>query len=191
VNGDARVVEIGSGPVGVVAHFPASDRLAVDPLDRFFAGNEVFTQLRNPQVRYLEGVGEHLPSTDVSCDLVIMENCIDHVRDMGAVMKEIRRVLAPNGVLYLTVNCRSSWGYWMHRALSRLLIDSGHPHTFTLPRLRCFVVQQAFEILSIEAESQKAARLTDLTAQDTKARLKGLLGVSEFLATVLAQRPVT
>ena len=34
VDGSARVIEVGSGPVGVAKYFPARIRVAVDPLDQ-------------------------------------------------------------------------------------------------------------------------------------------------------------
>jgi len=63
-------------------------------------------------------------------DLVIIENCIDHVENMHGVLRELVRVMAPGGLLYLTVNC----------ARDRLLRAPraqppedrrGHPYTFT------------------------------------------------------------
>ncbi len=186
---DARVVEIGSGPVGVVAYFPASHRVAVDPLASSYAENTVLTALRPSDVQYLSGTGEDLPCPSRSYDLVIMENCIDHVRDVAAVMREIARVLRPEGVLYLTVNCRTAWGFVLHRCLSRLRLDAGHPHTFTASRARALVTRAtAFRLLQLEAESPWEARRADLRSTDLRARVKGILGVSEFVVTILAQR---
>ncbi|HWC75712.1 MAG TPA: hypothetical protein VG454_17430, partial [Gemmatimonadales bacterium] len=36
-DGTARVVEVGSGPIGVVGFFPAAERVAIDPLDPYYA----------------------------------------------------------------------------------------------------------------------------------------------------------
>ena len=112
VDGSARVIEVGSGPVGVAKYFPARTRVAVDPLDRLYASNPGLAMHRTLDVDYREGRGESLPCESDSFDLAIIENCIDHVQDMDAVMRELRRVLRPSGVLYLTVNCRSPKGYW-------------------------------------------------------------------------------
>lgn len=187
-NGTARVVEIGSGPIGVAAYFPAAHRLAVDPLEDFYARNERLIELRRPEMEYRVGQGESLPVEDGACDLVIIENCIDHVRDTDAVMQEIRRVLRPGGVLYLTVNCRAVPGYYIHRLLSRLRVDAGHPHTFTPARLRNMVLRHGFVIEHSDAGSFAAAWVADLRASAWKDRLKGALLVSEYVVSVIARK---
>ena len=110
------------------------------------------------------------------------------MHDAHAVKRELCRVLKPHGVLYLTVNCRTGWGYVVHRLLSRLRIDPGHPYTFTPPRVKTFLDDGSFRILNLEAGSYIEALRADLRTPDAKARLKALLGVSEFLATVVAAR---
>lgn len=187
-SGQARVVEVGSGPVGVTTFFPARERLAVDPLQKEYEKNAAFLGYRDPEVQYLEGVGEDLPCESGGYDLVIIENCIDHVRDVDGVMTEIGRVLKPDGVLYLTVNTRTRWGYVAHRILSNLQIDRGHPHTFTPLRAERLVRAYGFTPLSIEVESALRAHWNDLRAPDLRTRVKCLLGVSESLLTLVAQR---
>jgi SAM-dependent methyltransferase len=187
-DGSSRVLEIGSGPIGVAAYFPAASRVAVDPLEDFYSRNERLIELRQPDMEYRVGQGEALPVGDGEFDLAIMENCIDHVRDPDAVMQEIRRVLRPNGVLYLTVNCRAVPGYYVHRLLSRLRVDAGHPHTFTAARLRRMVVRHGFEIQRSDEETFTAAWMADLRAPAWKDRMKGVLLVSEFVVSVIGRK---
>ncbi len=188
-DGGARVIEVGSGPVGVVGFFPAVERVAVDPLEPHYAANATLTALRAPTVQYRPGSVEALPVSSGHYDLAIIENCIDHVRDVAAAMRELRRALAAAGILYLTVNCRTPWGFVVHRALSRLRVDAGHPHTFTPPRARQLLREHGFRELQWEAGSYREALQADLVAPERRANLKGLLGVSEFLLTVVAQAP--
>ena len=185
-DGQARVIEVGSGPVGVAKYFPASRRVAVDPLDRVYASNPGLAAHRTGDVEYLEGRGESLPSETAAFDLAIIENCIDHVQDMDAVMRELWRVLAPGGILYLTVNCRSATGYWMHRLLSRLRIDAGHPHTFTPERARSLMARHGFAVDRAWAmQEYEEARKADLASTSRKDRLKAYLGVSEFAVALI------
>jgi SAM-dependent methyltransferase len=137
--GDASVLEVGSGPVGIVSYFPGGVRVAVDPLNSFYGADPVLCAMRSPGVDFRTGLGEDVPCATGSCDLVIIENCIDHVQDVHGVGRELNRVLRPGGVLYLNVNCRTAAGYYVHRAMSRLRIDTGHPHTFTPSRALAFV----------------------------------------------------
>jgi SAM-dependent methyltransferase len=185
-DGSARVVEVGSGPIGVVGFFPAAERVAIDPLEPYYAAQPTLVALRNPAVEYREGSVEALPCDSGQYDLAIIENCIDHVRDMHGGMRELKRVLRRRGALYLTVNCRTRWGFVVHRALSRLRIDAGHPHTFTPPRARRILNRHGFSIVDFAVGSYQAARREDLTASERRARIKGLIGISEFIASAVA-----
>ena len=186
--GTARVVEVGSGPVGIVGFFPAAERVAVDPLEPHYAENPTLTSLRNPLVQYRAGAAESLPCDSGRYDLAIIENCIDHCRDVDGAMRELERVLGPQGLLYLTVNCRSPWGYVAHRTLSRLRIDAGHPYTFTPDRVRRLLEAHGWKPIRFEVGSYEAARTEDLSAPELRSRIKGLIGISEFLVSVVATR---
>src|ERR1700752_656244 len=188
-DGTARAIEVGSGPVGVVGFFPAAERVAVDPLENSYRANPTLAAMRNPAVEYREGSVEALPAESGRYDLALIENCIDHVRDVHGGMRELKRVLRPGGTLYLTVNCRTSWGFVAHRALSRLRIDAVPPHTFTPRRAHRLVKQHGFKPLQIEVGSYSDARRDDVTATDRRTRMKGLLGISEFIVSVIAQAP--
>ncbi len=180
--------EVGSGPIGVVPFLKAKERVAVDPLEPFYARNSVLTALRTHSVQYRAGVGEKLPCESGRYDVAIIENCIDHVQNPRAVRAELARVLKPNGILYLTVNCRSPWGYLVHRVLSRLRLDPGHPHTFTPVRASRFVENGGFRILTRELGSYAEAWRADWRAAAARARVKAMLGVSEFLFSTISQR---
>ena len=104
-------------------------------------------------------------------------------------MRELGRVLAPDGVLYLTVNCRSPRGYWMHRLLSRLRIDAGHPHTFTPERAAALMRQHGFTVSKVwSMQDYSNARAADLRSGARKDRLKAYLGVSEFAVALISVR---
>ena len=185
-DGTADMVEIGCGPIGVSAYFPARQRVCVDPLEHYYGSQPVLSALRNPRVDYRRGVGEALPLDDQSCDLAVIENCIDHTRDMDAVMREVRRVLRPDGVLYLTVNARTPVGFVVHRMLSNLRIDAGHPHTFTRGKVARFLESNGFTLTRFDAESYLDALVGDLKGPGMRPRIKGVLGTSEFLVSVFA-----
>ena len=186
--GRARVLEVGGGPVGVASFFPSCRALLVDPLEDFYASNNVLRQLRNPRAEYMAGRGEALPVETGAYDLAIIENCIDHVQDADGVMRELRRALRDDGVLYLTVNCRSNSGYVVHRVLSSLRLDPGHPHTFTPPRVAAMLRGHGFEPIDTEIGSYEEARKEDRSSPHRRARLKALLGVSEYVTSVISRK---
>lgn len=186
-DGESAVLEIGSGPVGLVSFFPGRHRVAVDPLAREFTLRPELVALRDESVRFLSSAGERLPLRDDAFDLVVIENCIDHVRDVDAVMQEIARVLTPSGVLYLTVNCRSRWGVFAHGVLAKLRIDPGHPHSFSRRRLRRLLERHGFRVSDLAMGSLGRALWEDLTSGRPKNVAKALLGVSYATARTVAR----
>lgn len=185
--GNGRILEIGCGPVGVISFLGSAQSFAVDPLEPFFGSNEVLRELRSEDVEYLPGTGEALPFPDGGFDFVISENCIDHVRAVDVMMREITRVLTPAGILYMTVNARTRWGAMLHRVLSSGRIDRGHPHTFTSDRVTRLLRRHGFSLLSVDVEDYREARRADLRSSSVKPKVKGALGLSEFVVSVLAQ----
>lgn len=191
LNEDSRILELGSGPVGVVGFLPGQEKVAVDPLNTYYSSDERLTELRKPGVDYVAAGGEDVPLDSGQYDLVIMENCIDHTQDPDAIMREIHRLLRDEGVLYLTVNGRSRPGYWMHRLLAKLALDPGHPHTYTRARFRKMIESFGFDIVAFEAASWKNAWVEDLGSSERRARLKGLLFVSEHLLSAIGRKNPT
>ncbi len=187
-DGSRRFVELGSGPVGLLPFLKAAEKVAVDPLNKFYAQNEALTRLRTPDVRYVEAGGEAVPLEAGRYDLAIIENCIDHVQDMAGVMNELRRLLGDGGILYITVNSRSRIGYYIHRVLANLALDPGHPHTFTEERFKAMLSRFGFELLRFEAGSWFQAWREDLAAPSRRAKLKAALGVSEYLLSAIARK---
>jgi SAM-dependent methyltransferase len=187
-HGDSTVLEVGSGPVGLLAYLAARERISVDPLNDFYGTDPVLSARRSPGVSYRKGIGEDIPCTTGACDLVITENCIDHVQDVEGVGRELNRVARPGGILFLTVNCRTKGGYYVHRTMSRLRIDAGHPHTFTPERALAFVERHGFQPLQHDAESAWASYVADLRGPGWRTRLKAITGVSEYLFSIVARK---
>jgi SAM-dependent methyltransferase len=60
--------------------------------------------LRGPAPKLLRIGGESIPLPDNSVDAVISNNVFEHIADVAAVTKEIRRVLRPGGIVYLNIH---------------------------------------------------------------------------------------
>jgi SAM-dependent methyltransferase len=160
----------------------------VDPLADFYGTHEALAALRRPDATYVAAGGESMPVETAAFDLAVIENCIDHVQDADGVLRELRRVLRPGGTLFLTVNCRSAAGYYVHRLISSLRLDPGHPHTFTPDRAVARLEASGFSVDDLEVGSYEQERAADLASNSRKARLKARLGVSEYLASIVATR---
>jgi len=181
----ANILEIGSGPVGIVGFLGWGLKYAVDPLERFYAKNAALIQLRNQGVRYLNGLGEELPFNNGFFSLVIMDNVIDHTHQPLKVLCEAHRVLQDNGLLYFTANTHTSWGAFLHSILSFLHIDKGHPYTFSHTGIRRFLDKGQFTILYEDLEEYKQVKRKNCASAQLKDRLKGYSGLSETLYTAI------
>ncbi len=184
----ANVIEVGSGPVGLVSALEAAEKIAIDPLCDFFSSQPSLIECRGEDVKYLQGKGEELPFEDGHFDLVVIENVIDHTESAHEVMDELNRVLKDDGILYLTVNLHPPWGYVLHEIVSKLRIDKGHPYTFTISKIRKFLASHGFDVCYDEWQDYKECRDQDWKSNSRKDRLKALSGLSEFLYTSVSQK---
>jgi ubiquinone/menaquinone biosynthesis C-methylase UbiE len=99
----ADVLDIGCGDAGVpIAFAEAGARAAgIEPQPSSVQRGRVRVEEHGVAVDLRQGVAESLPYPDGSFDLVLLDNVLEHVRDQARTLDEIRRVLRPNGLLYL------------------------------------------------------------------------------------------
>lgn len=77
----------------------------IDPAADAIAAARQHAQISGLEIRYDVGVGEALPYSDSSFDAVVCVDVLEHVQDLGQVIREIARVLRPGGILlYDTIN---------------------------------------------------------------------------------------
>ncbi len=184
----ARILEIGSGPIGIVTFLDWGQRYTLDPLEKFYAANATLSKLRNPAVTYGAGSGEQIPFDSNSFDIVILDNVLDHVHQAPRVLDEIRRVLTTGGYFYIAVNVHTNWGAFLHRILSRLKIDRGHPYTFTPISIREFLAEHKLVAVQEFVNSYEEAKLEDLRSASVRARVKAKTGLSEFVYFAVCQQ---
>lgn len=91
------ILEIGGGPVGVIADIPARKKVVLEPLTPEFS--EFY---ECPY--HLKGIGENIPFVDGEVDVVVITNALDHCSDPEKVLSEVLRVLRPGGFLAIH-NC--------------------------------------------------------------------------------------
>jgi ubiquinone/menaquinone biosynthesis C-methylase UbiE len=108
---DKVVADIGTGDgimaLGVAHHAkPARlvgfdiNRTDVEHLVRR-AREEGVTQILPPQLSFVESAPERLPAADEEFDIVFTWSAFEHVKNPLAVLSETRRILKPDGVLFL------------------------------------------------------------------------------------------
>jgi SAM-dependent methyltransferase len=99
------VVSIGSGCTGDLATFPATVKIAVDPLLYAYQHlNMLVPDEAGGRTLYLSLGSEDLPLLDRSADLVICRNALDHMPDPRVALKEMWRILADDGALFVSVD---------------------------------------------------------------------------------------
>ncbi|HXG67411.1 MAG TPA: class I SAM-dependent methyltransferase [Blastocatellia bacterium] len=101
IGAEARVLEVGSGAHGLIFYFGADNAVGIDPLAVSYAKLFPVWQGRTPTVA---AVGEALPFSDQSFDVVLCDNVVDHAEAPAKIVAELARVLASGGLLYFTVN---------------------------------------------------------------------------------------
>lgn len=184
----ARVLEVGSGPIGIVTYLKWGERCALDPLADFYKENPTLVELRNPDVNYLKGSGEKIPFSDGHFSVVIIDNVLDHVQEAYAVLDEMHRVLESDGILYIELNIHTTWGFMLHTILSKLKIDKGHPYSFNASKIREFLESHGFSIKYESIADYFEARKNDRKSDGMKGKIKGYSGLSEFIYTAICTK---
>lgn len=134
-------VEIGPGPFPAVAVAPWRLAIAVDPISEgYLAQNLVPDEARH--VLFITSTGEHIPLPAGTADVVVMENCLDHVGDPAAVLRETRRLLKPGGHLWLLVDLMT------YR-------DEMHPNPFSEESIRALLRQEGFTVVHDRVSSER------------------------------------
>ncbi|MDH5570138.1 MAG: class I SAM-dependent methyltransferase [Gammaproteobacteria bacterium] len=185
---NCNVLEVGSGPIGIVSYLGWGERVSIDPLGDFYKNNKDLVAVRDSNVNYITGKGEEIPYPDKHFSVVIIDNVLDHVDNAEGVLNEIHRVLSDDGVLYMELNVHTYWGFLLHVLLAKLNIDKGHPYSFTPNRIRKFLSDHKFTIKKDWINSYLEARDEDRKSDSLKAKIKGYSGLSEFIFFALCSK---
>lgn len=130
---DRSIVEVGGGPFPGVSLLHAKRAIAVDPLaDAYVVAGLV--PARASRVVHVSAAAERLPLAMNTADLVICENCLDHVEDPALAMREMARLLVPGGLVWLLVDLME------YR-------DELHPNPMSHERLAAILAGAGVEVL--------------------------------------------
>ena len=98
---DCRILDVGCGPGWLIQHLGEAGYANVAGCDRLDLDGAAF-EYRKVDLN-VEGLGAY--SND-SFDVVIASDVLEHLENPGAALREFRRVLTPEGHLFLTLpNC--------------------------------------------------------------------------------------
>ncbi len=117
-------------------------------VDRVPAMLDVARQKLGQRATFFESEAGQLPFDDADFSLVVCTNALHYFPDVDAVLREIRRVISPNGNLVITDWCRNY--FWM-KVLNRLLpwTQHAHVHTHKVDELERRLSQAGFSINTV------------------------------------------
>jgi len=127
---DKVVVEVGCGPLGIVAALKAKEKVGLDPLSDVY--DQIFT--RPSDVRYIAAKGEEIPLPSDYADVVYCKNVLDHVHNPPLLLSEVSRILKPGGLFILVVNLKDPASQ----------SDPLHPYAFTIEMVLQMVTAAGF-----------------------------------------------
>jgi ubiquinone/menaquinone biosynthesis C-methylase UbiE len=174
ISPEHSILEIGSGAGGILTYLNAKNRDAIDPLEDFYSSVPEFVKQRDPEVKYLKAKAESLPYDDLSFDLIICDNVIDHCDDADKVFSEMKRVLKDSGNIYLRLNTYTAWGRFVRLIVELLKIDPGHPYTFTPVSIRESFKKNDLELVKTKSPGFLKSWLNDFKSLRPKGLLKAI-----------------
>jgi len=101
------IIDVGCGTGSALRYaankFNAGTLIGIDPVPRMIEIAEELTENHSAldRISYKVGAAEDLPIDDDSADLVFAFDSIDHWQDVDQGLKEIRRILKPDGDVVL------------------------------------------------------------------------------------------
>lgn len=141
---DRSVVEIGAGPFPSIAVARWKRAVAIDPLADGYTAEDLLPKgCHCDAVTYIAAPGEAVPLPTDFADIVIIENCLDHVDDPRLVVREIRRLLKPGGLVWLLVDLME------YR-------DHLHPNPFSEQSLRALLSSEGLRVVKDRTSDHKS-----------------------------------
>jgi SAM-dependent methyltransferase len=138
------VIEIGAGPYPLIAAAAKGWKrcAAVDPIARGYVEEGLVPEVAS-HIVYVAARGESIPLPSASADMIVIENCLDHVRDPALVLGEINRLLVSGGLLWIFVDLSNH-------------VDHMHPHAMNEKKVRSLLKSAGFDSVRDEVTAHKA-----------------------------------
>jgi SAM-dependent methyltransferase len=165
---DMKVLDVGSGPYGLVSVIAGARKYALDPLMEYFQKKVPAGFYEENNIIPVTGVGENLKLKDKCMDLVCCINTLDHADCHLCIMEQANRVLKEGGYLLLSVN-HYDWPIVLLRRFLETIGfgDTCHPKTFHLSDIAKLMRRYNFRIIDqkIGSVGESQARIAEAGGQ--------------------------
>jgi SAM-dependent methyltransferase len=179
-------IEIGIGPLGIgCAHFLITDDdprrlIGVDPLPLIPMDENcpppLAAMIRSCRKNYehIVAAGEGTGLEDARFGFAVLHNMLDHVRDPVAVLREVHRMLQPQGLMFLRCDTHSWLGQLRFAAVTRVRrsdswLVRAHPFRFRFAELLALVSESGFSVL--DRDPPKASVLREIAGRSYRSSI--------------------
>lgn len=189
LNKDTRILEIGSGAVGILTFLSeSSSRYGIDPLEYYYSTIPEFKNVRDKTVKYSSNKGEELPFGNNYFDIIIMDNVLDHCQSPNLVFSEMIRVLATGGMVYFRQNTYNYYGKYFRHFMELFQIDKGHPYSFNKTELKNKFSLYNLKIIDSYSEGYFSTWKKEITSKSTKDLIKAILLITRNKVTFILKK---
>lgn len=184
----SSILEIGSGPAGIITHLTAENRVGIDPLEHFYSTVPEYLSYRDTKVRYISSGAEQIDFNNDTFDLIIIDNVLDHCHLPESVLKETFRVLKPNGIVYFKQNIYHRIGKKIRNILESIEFDKGHPYNFTYSDLTKLFMQNGFNYKLIRKRGHLNQIITEIKMRNIKVFFRILTFMTRDKVTMILKK---
>jgi len=125
------LVDIGSGPIGILTRLKAREKIAIDPLP---------IDSIDASIKRIKALGEEIPLNSKVADCVFLYNVLQHVMSPERVLNEGMRILKPGGTFYMLEQLN-------------IPIDPIHLHSLKLEMFDKWISRNNFKIIKKTIEN--------------------------------------
>ena len=182
------VLEIGSGPVGLVNYIDADERYALDPLEDYYASRPDFVRARDEAVMRHTGRGEDVVALNRKFSVIILDNVLDHMKDPGGVLSGIHKSLETDGIMFISLNVYTRFGAALRNVMEYLQIDRGHPFNFSRSPVLSLLQRSGFKVIWSQTEDYRVQKRKYRESGQLKKVIKGCLGMVDFRFSAICRK---
>lgn len=188
VRSNDKVLEVGCGESGALRSLVREKLIGEKNIYGIDQSNKATEELKRilPQAHIEPGDIYRLPFKDAYFDIVLMMEVIEHLQDPAIALKEIKRVLKPGGLLYISFPNFSIFPWNVIRFISdsaklpEIINKQPIDNIYTIEQVKGIATKERFDFLLLTGVTYLTAVLTPLESMGeyTFTKMLNSLGLS-------------